>query len=468
MGELEAHGTGSNFTAPKTWRHLGIELAPGPWVAASAMRARETSRPPPAIQLLVPPLQTPRTTVHSRVQATANTNTEADGVFSFTRGGLGRSFLTTANTSTGADRIFSFTTDGLGRGRGSLLRGDLTRELEVLGRLRASTLGLQVSPSGETEARRAGYTALDRASLENVRASLLARYYDRGPSLASAHDSPLISRMNANSSRGNNSFPVSNPVPDFVPTHSSSRRRTEFTNGDDNNGNGNGNDDDDDHIGRFQHSSPRSPPLDVGDRYEFPALPAGQPMRQATGPTRQSTQPRHNFSPPQRNFSPRQRPLTMFMPLKGPRPAAVPHRQLDPTRTPTTNRQSNSVDGTIPRKLAEEASVLLELYSQSTYEDSENELQNRETIKTVLDSVNKIWDSLSEADKGKEASVASVTAPRSSECKCLTNGGRRITELESDPTLSPYSGCVICYNAVANAVLMPCHHLVLCVVSSGF
>ncbi|RPB24674.1 hypothetical protein L211DRAFT_867591 [Terfezia boudieri ATCC MYA-4762] len=432
LGDGITSGTEANVRVPKTWGDLGIVSEHWAWVPVSATRARETSPPPPVMQPLAPPVETPRTAMHARDPTTADTPAVTDGAFPFRRVGLG----------------------------GGLPRGESTGNFANLGRPRASDVYSQVAPAGEPEARRTSYSALGYASLEIMRARLRAAYlYRDNPLSSSRNERPLTSRSNANSTHADNHFSVTESV--FTSpgtTRLSSHRQSEFTTSDDgNNDNGYGDNGDDAHIGRFQHSFPRPPALDVDDKYEFPALPSrapNQPVRYATATTRQPTQPGLYISPAQRLVTPSMLP-------RGSRTPPVPDRQHNPMSAATADLQSNTVNGTLHRKLAEEASVLLEFYSQSTYEDSESELQNRETIKTVLDSVNKIWDSLSGVDKGKRASMAVVSG--SSRCKCFKNDGGRVAELESDPTLSPYSGCIICYNAVADAVLMPCHHLVLCV-----
>ncbi|KAF8418150.1 hypothetical protein EV426DRAFT_620017 [Tirmania nivea] len=102
-----------------------------------------------------------------------------------------------------------------------------------------------------------------------------------------------------------------------------------------------------------------------------------------------------------------------------------------------------------PQALAEEASVLLEVFCQSFNEDaaSADHTQNRDLIKGALDNVNKVWDTLWGGETkgtGDENCVQSQWA-------------------DDDPSLMVYSGCVICYSAVAETVLLPCNHLVLCV-----
>lgn len=345
-----------------------------------------------------------------------------------------------------------------------------------------------------------------QASLEHVRVPMargLGRGLGRGRSITlpapSVHDtdshSPVLSRVTENSPRTGNPLELwefealadidRDPFTLVVPRGSalsSAHQQSGIESATSTDG-----DDDVDvdayQLNRFQDSFPRYPAVDVDDIYEFPALPAAaapQPMRQATGPTSRhvpaTAQPRRNTI-----AAYPQRPLIITPPG-----APMPHhgqfatiaslsfrspRGSDPVHVQSTPlpSQSNVVDpeATLNRKLAEEASVLLEFYSQSTYQGTESELQNRETIKTALSSVNQIWDSLSRSDKGKQASysVGTVSTPEGSRLTGGGSDGKKAAELESDQTLSPYAGCIICYNAVADAVLIPCHHLVLCLVS---
>ncbi|RPB22325.1 hypothetical protein L211DRAFT_869325 [Terfezia boudieri ATCC MYA-4762] len=160
---------------------------------------------------------------------------------------------------------------------------------------------------------------------------------------------------------------------------------------------------------------------DGGNRNDFPALPTAAPAAQLG----------HHITPLH------EPPLAI--------PTAAPAQPLHPDLATAT------------RKLAEETSVLLESYSRST---SENEQQNYETIRTALDSVHKIWDRLLRAGRVNGASYSgAVVGSTIGDC---TWGGRTASESKSDQTFRPYSACIICYNAVADTVLMPCHHLVLC------
>ena len=142
--------------------------------------------------------------------------------------------------------------------------------------------------------------------------------------------------------------------------------------------------------------------------------------------------------------------------------AAVGAQALDP--------QLNTVSSThtlaSARTLAGEAAILLENYSQSISRQDQ-ETCDRETIRTVLDSVHKIWERLVEADGVHGAGYSAKASGSSSRC-CMWGGrAAAASESESDQDFRPYSACIVCYNAVADTVLIPCHHLVLCLVRSG-
>ncbi|KAF8430960.1 hypothetical protein BGX38DRAFT_1230268, partial [Terfezia claveryi] len=160
---------------------------------------------------------------------------------------------------------------------------------------------------------------------------------------------------------------------------------------------------------------------DGGNRDDFPALPTAAPAAQLG-----------------RHITPLHEPPLAV-------PSAAPAQPLQPDLVTAT------------RKLAEETSVLLENYSRSTLE---NEQQNYETVRTALDSVHKIWDRLLRAGRVNGASYSGAAV--GSTFGSCTWGGRTASESKSDQTFRPYSACIICYNAVADTVLMPCHHLVLC------
>ncbi|KAF8448603.1 hypothetical protein BDZ91DRAFT_751860 [Kalaharituber pfeilii] len=110
----------------------------------------------------------------------------------------------------------------------------------------------------------------------------------------------------------------------------------------------------------------------------------------------------------------------------------------------STDRLSNL------RDLAEEASVLLELYSQST--PGEDEDTNLETVKAAFEAVSKIWNEY----RPKE----DITPHRGQETKKMQD--KEKVDAEVDTSLTVYSACIVCYDSVADTVLTPCHHLVLC------
>ena len=116
-----------------------------------------------------------------------------------------------------------------------------------------------------------------------------------------------------------------------------------------------------------------------------------------------------------------------------------------PTPPMPRSRSSSASPSPNPYALAEEASVLLEVFCQSLNEDaaSADLTQNRDLIKGARDNVNEIWDTLW-GGEGKGLAGPSHDY--------------------QDPSLMVYSGCVICYSSVAETVLLPCNHLVLCLV----
>jgi len=188
--------------------------------------------------------------------------------------------------------------------------------------------------------------------------------------------------------------------------------------------------------------------LAPGRRDQFPSSPMS--TAQARSPT-----PPHRYMPPVTNDD----FLTAghdgwavaetISALQAPAQARVSSHQAPAPRIPTPPmprlRSSSAGPPPSPYALAEEASVLLEVFCQSLNEDaaSVDLTQNRDLIKGARDNVNKIWDTLC-VREGKGL------APPSHD--------------DQDPTLMVYSGCVICYSSVAETVLLPCNHLVLCLV----
>ncbi|KAF8419746.1 hypothetical protein EV426DRAFT_614644 [Tirmania nivea] len=112
--------------------------------------------------------------------------------------------------------------------------------------------------------------------------------------------------------------------------------------------------------------------------------------------------------------------------------------------TPTPPSKGSSVSPPpAPLALAEEASVLLDVFCQSLNEDA----ASAGLIKGALNNVNKVWDTLWKRQAkgiGHEDRVQSQW-------------------VDQDPNLMVYLGCVICYSKVAETVLLPCNHLILCV-----
>ena len=101
-----------------------------------------------------------------------------------------------------------------------------------------------------------------------------------------------------------------------------------------------------------------------------------------------------------------------------------------------------------PHELAEEASLLLKVLSQSLKEDAADDAKNQDLIKGALDNVIEIWRTL-----WGEGPACPIPEDRV-----------QLPQNDRDPNLMVYAGCVVCYSAVAEAVLLPCNHLVLCLV----
>lgn len=126
------------------------------------------------------------------------------------------------------------------------------------------------------------------------------------------------------------------------------------------------------------------------------------------------------------------------------RPAmAVPATPIPfPTITSPTPANPASHAQLDHRKLAEDASILLELFSK-TAPDSADDC-NQQLIATAFESIAQIhrhYRALAAAQNG----VGNAAQKR----------------VENDD-LSIDAGCIVCYSEVADTVLLPCHHLVLC------
>lgn len=94
------------------------------------------------------------------------------------------------------------------------------------------------------------------------------------------------------------------------------------------------------------------------------------------------------------------------------------------------------------RKLAEEASVLLELYSKSAPDSN-----NAETTQFITSA----FESISTINRHHRILASSK--------------GRAAQKRAENDDLAVDAGCIICFSEVADTVLVPCHHLVLCAVS---
>ncbi|KAF8418616.1 hypothetical protein EV426DRAFT_679526 [Tirmania nivea] len=141
-------------------------------------------------------------------------------------------------------------------------------------------------------------------------------------------------------------------------------------------------------------------------------------------------------------------------------PGCIIPRQDSPSAAssaaPTQSPQPNPL--MTARQLAEEVSILLGNFSRSTCED---EQQNHETIRSALHNVHQIWGRVLRVCRAHGTTSYSAAVLGSTSVGGI-RGGRITSESESDQTFRPYSACIICYNAVADTVLIPCHHLVLC------
>lgn len=160
----------------------------------------------------------------------------------------------------------------------------------------------------------------------------------------------------------------------------------------------------------------------------------------ASGSNNRGQQPRTTVAQSQSN-PPAIVPHRNIPPLVGPPPSApAPPPPHSPVATPATNLPQVDLC-----KLAEDASVLLELYS-----------------KTAPDTTNDVAQQLIYS---AYASVAKLNRHH----RVLASGtGRGSIAAQKRPQNSDFTvdaGCIICYCEFADTVLLPCHHLVLCSVS---
>lgn len=97
-------------------------------------------------------------------------------------------------------------------------------------------------------------------------------------------------------------------------------------------------------------------------------------------------------------------------------------------------------------KLAEEASAVLDLFSKQQEKDEDIQPEYQKMVDTALDAVSKIHRQLRVIVARKDTGMSS---------------GEH--ESKEDETKRD-STCIICYNHMANVLLVPCHHLSLCMV----
>lgn len=100
------------------------------------------------------------------------------------------------------------------------------------------------------------------------------------------------------------------------------------------------------------------------------------------------------------------------------------------------------------REIADEASVLLELFSKTqSADDGDIKDEHRQLIDSASEIILKIQKNFRVIDARKGANIAIVQPPVSN-----------TDDMKVD------IGCIVCYSHVADVLLMPCKHLVLCMV----
>lgn len=103
------------------------------------------------------------------------------------------------------------------------------------------------------------------------------------------------------------------------------------------------------------------------------------------------------------------------------------------------------------RKLAEDASILLEFFSKTEPgEDEDTNDEYRGIIDTAFGKISEIKRVYQVMADRRNASLERLEPPVS-----------EMGDMKLD------SECVICYSEIADTVLIPCNHLVLCTVSLG-
>lgn len=94
-------------------------------------------------------------------------------------------------------------------------------------------------------------------------------------------------------------------------------------------------------------------------------------------------------------------------------------------------------------KVAEDASVLLELFSKTNPNNDDINGEQREMIEAALEGLLKIHREL------------------------RVRGTERDGDDEAEVSTKVDAACIICYTEIADIVILPCGHLVLCTVGLG-
>ena len=152
--------------------------------------------------------------------------------------------------------------------------------------------------------------------------------------------------------------------------------------------------------------------------------------------------------------------LSLAPPALGAQITAPPIPKLRPRGPPPSTH-----------KVAEEASLLLEVFSRSPGRRNPDNVKNRELIKGARYNVKKIWDTYLRREGKGPASPLHDRVPLHWYDDDDEERPRDRVPLhwydeddEDERDLMVYLGCAVCYSAVAETVLLPCHHLALCLV----
>lgn len=113
---------------------------------------------------------------------------------------------------------------------------------------------------------------------------------------------------------------------------------------------------------------------------------------------------------------------------------------LPPPKKPPPTARAAALSLADLQKLAEDASVLLELYSKSASGPNDNECM-QELITSAF------------------ANVSTIHRNHRVAQNAISRAAQKRPEAAD---FSADTGCIICYSEIADTVLLPCHHLVLC------